>query len=778
MKELRRSVFVVFMVVLLLAAAEALHAGTLNLYNSDYVRAGGVDYGRGIAVDGEGHAYVTGSTRSTNFPIKNAFQGSHAGGDVSSYRDAFIAKFDPSGTALIYSTYLGGSGSDSGHGIAVDASGNAYVTGSTRSADFPTKNAFQDSYGGGDFWIGDAFITKLDPSGTALIYSTYLGGSDADDSDEIAVDNSGNAYVTGRTWSADFPTKNAFQGGYGGGVFWDGDAFIAKFDPSGTALIYSTYLGGSDGDSGSGIAVDNSGNAYVTGRTFSTDFPTQNPFQGQHGGGYWGVDIFVTKFSAFGIFSYSTYLGGSGEDYGDGIAVDASGNAYVTGETDSTNFPTAQAFQGSMAGGPYDAFVTRFESSGASLTYSTYLGGSGGESGRGIAVDASGNAYVTGDTGSSDFPTQGPLQDALSGTTDVFVTKFNASGSSLSYSTYLGGSGEEYGNAIAVDAWGNAYVTGETDSTNFPTKNAFQGRYSGELDAFVSKLDPGGTALIYSSYLGGSCVYCGDELAVDFGPNGLWLYDHSGPAWTGIGGPAEALENFHGDLAVDFGAAGLWLYDSSWSVIGGDPQAMESCGLALYADFGGAGLWRYDGAWSGIASDPDDLQCCNGELYVDFGASGLWRYNGVWRALAGDPTGMWCADGDLYANLSGGLWKYGWTWSAVGGPAQGVEGCGPNVYVDFGANGLWRYDRSWSPIGGDPQSMQCCSGDLYVDYGAKGLWRYDGAWSGLAGDPEDLCCTDDALYVDFAGGGLWRYDGSWTGLAGDTTVMTDVDINP
>ncbi len=271
----------------------------------------------------------------------------------------------------------------------------------------------------------------------------------------------------------------------------------------------------------------------------------------------------------------------------------------------------------------------------------------------------------------------------------------------------------------------------------------------------------------------------GDELAVSFANGSLWHYVHSGPTWTSIGGPAQALENYQGDLAADCGDSGLRLYDGAWSTIADDPQAMEACGSALYVDFGGdgGGLWRYDGSWTDIGSDPDDMQCCGGDLYVDFGASGLWRYDGAWVSLAGDPNGMWCGNGYLYANLSGNLYKYDGAWFNIGGVADAVESCGYNLYVDFGASGLWKYDGVWSSIGGNPQSMKCCGGDLYVDLGGNGLWKYDGSWSGLAGDVEDMCCAD-ALYVDFAGGGLWRYDGSWTGLSGDTSVMVDVDINP
>jgi len=441
------------------------------LVYSTYLGGSGNDWGYGIAVDSSGNAYVIGATDSTDFPTQNAFQRTYGGGIF----DVFVTKLNSSGS-LVYSTYLGGSGYDWGYGIAVDSSGNAYVTGLTFSTDFPTQNAFQRRFGGAN----DVFVTKLNSSGS-LVYSTYLGGSDMDWGCGIAVDSSGNAYVTGWTWSADFPTQNAFQRRFGGA----NDAFVTKLNSSGS-LVYSTYLGGSRPDWGYGIAVDSSGNAYVTGRTLSTDFPTRNAFQRTFGGGG-DFDAFVTKLNPSGSLVYSTYLGGSGGDRGHGIAVDSSGNAYVTGETYSTDFPTKNAFQRTF-GGEWDAFVTKLNPSG-SLVYSTYLGGSGDDEGYGIAVDSSGNAYVTGLTDSTDFPTtQNAFQRTFIG--DAFVTKLNPSGS-LVYSTYLGGSGMDWGRGIAVDSSGNAYVTGETYSPDFPTKNAFQRTYGyggGIWDVFVTKL--------------------------------------------------------------------------------------------------------------------------------------------------------------------------------------------------------------------------------------------------------------------------------------------------
>jgi Beta-propeller repeat len=342
--------------------------------------------------------------------------------EVASYDPDKMLVIDP---VLSYSTYLGGSGLDDGVGIAVDSSGSAYVTGYTLSTNFPTGSPLQSSNSGSS----DAFVVKLNPSGSALVYSTYLGGSGPDVGHGIAVDSSGNAYVTGSTDSANFPTASPLQALYGGG---GGDAFVAKLNTNGSALVYSTYLGGSADDFGQGIAVDSSGNAYVTGVTLSTDFPTASPLQAFYGGG--SEDAFVAKLNPAGsALVYSTYLGSFGSDSGNGIAVDSSGNAYVTGRTNSTNFPTANPLQ-PLSGGGGDAFVSKLNPSGSALVYSTYLGGSASDEGFGIAVDSSGNAYVTGATQSTNFPTASPLQPLFAGGSDAFVAKLNPSGSALVYS--------------------------------------------------------------------------------------------------------------------------------------------------------------------------------------------------------------------------------------------------------------------------------------------------------------------------------------------------------
>jgi hypothetical protein len=428
--------------------------------------------------------------------------------EVGSYDPTQLLVIDP----LVYSTYIGGSGYDRGNAIAVDGSGNAYVTGYTRSTDYDvTPGAFQTTNGGN----ADVFVTKLNATGTALVYSTYIGGSGDDEGYGIAVDESGNAYVTGSTWSTDYDvTPGVFQTTNGG---W-GDVFVTKLNAAGTALVYSTYIGGSSNDYGNAIGVDGSGNAYVTGYTWSNNYDvTPGAFQTTKGD-YYYADVFVTKLNAAGTaLVYSTYIGGSYPDYGYGIAVDGSGNAYVTGWTYSTDYDvTPGAFQTTFEGGT-DVFVTKLNATGTALVYSTYIGGISNDYGSAIAVDGSGNAYVTGWTVSTDYDvTPGAFQTTNGGGADVFVTKLNATGTALVYSTYIGGISDDVGRAIAVDGSGYAYVTGYTSSTDYDvTPGAFQTTNGGGGDVFVTKLNATGTALVYSTYIGGSSNDGGIAIAVD-----------------------------------------------------------------------------------------------------------------------------------------------------------------------------------------------------------------------------------------------------------------------
>ncbi|MCK4822109.1 SBBP repeat-containing protein [bacterium] len=468
----------------------ALIIDPVVLAYSTYLGGAGDDRGYGIAVDSSGNAYVAGPTESTDFPILNQYQATNQGN-----LDSFIIKIDTTqsgASSLVYSTYLGGSGEDCAFGIAADSSGNAYVTGDTDSTDFPILNQYQTNQDG-----DDAFVTKIDTtqSGIAsLIYSTYLGGAGADGGSGIALDSSGNAYVTGETNSTDFPTRNQYQATNHG--LWD--AFVTKIDTtqSGIAsLIYSTYLGGADSDRGYGIAADSGGNAYVTGSTESTDFPILNQYQATNQG---DLDVFVTRIdttqSGASSLIYSTYLGGAGDDYGQQIVADSYGNVYVTGSTESTDFPILNQYQATNQG-LSDVFVTRIDttqSGASSLIYSTYLGGASYDMGSGIALDSSGNAYVTGKTKSTDFPILNEYQTYQGGSNcyDVFVTKIDTTQSgiaSLIYSTYLGGADADYSGGIAVDSSGNAYVTGDTDSTDFPILNQYQ-TDQGSGDVFVTKL--------------------------------------------------------------------------------------------------------------------------------------------------------------------------------------------------------------------------------------------------------------------------------------------------
>ncbi len=482
---------------------------------------------------------------------------------LEDYLPSYSLIIDP---GLVFSTFLGGLVLDVGTneanklGIAVDKEGNVYVAGGTVSPSYPvTLGAFQEvSFNREDFNT-TAYITKLNSDGSGLIYSTFLGGSMSDEARSIAIDSMGNAYVTGETSSSDFPvTLGAFQEDFPG--MDSSSAFAAKLSPDGSQLIYSTFLGGSNDDEGTGIAVDIYGNAYVAGETASPDFPiTLGAFQEDFPSFFNPVEppdedegmklqqntvdsVFVAKLSTDGSsLIYSTFLGGSEDDEALDIAVDDMGNAYITGETASPDFPTTLgAFQEIYAGNGDDVFVTKLNSDGSALIYSTFIGGSGDDEANTIAIDKMGNAYVGGETTSRDFPvTLGAFQVEFLTETEFdedagFVAKLNADGSKLIYSTFLNGSrfavngrviGDNEVQGIAVDDEGNAYVTGLTNSPNFPvTLGAFEEKFQGSRtdepvidfgDAFIAKLGPDGTILLYSTFLGGSGDDFARNLAID-----------------------------------------------------------------------------------------------------------------------------------------------------------------------------------------------------------------------------------------------------------------------
>lgn len=402
-----------------------------TLVYSTYIGGSGYDFATDLAIDAAGNAYLAGSTESNNFPRQSPLQSSYGGSG-----DAFVLKLNTAGNALVYSTYLGGSAYDSASGIATDIAGNAYVTGTTLSANFPLASAFDSTRSGHN----DAFVTKLNPAGSALVYSTLLGGSDVDEGTDIAVDAAGSAYVTGSTYSADFPVQGAFQSARGGPA-GENDAFVTKLSAAGNTLVYSSYLGGTASDGSSGIAVDSSGNAYVAGRTRSTNFPTRNPLQAAHAGGT--RDAFVTKVNAAGNSTvYSTYLGGSGSDEAFGIAVNASGSATVGVDTTSTNFPLVNPIQRTFSGGA--VAIASLNAEGSALTFSTYFG-------------------------------DGP--NVSSADPEPAIAAAAAAG--------------QQGFVSVRDVWeheGNIYAVGKTDNGNLRTRDSLQ-PYSGGTDTFIVCID-------------------------------------------------------------------------------------------------------------------------------------------------------------------------------------------------------------------------------------------------------------------------------------------------
>lgn len=466
---------------------------------STFLGGSSYDQGNAIAVDASGDAYVAGSTQSANFPVSTGALQTVSGGAT----DAFVTELNPSGSAAVYSTYLGGSGSDSAQSIALDSSNDVFLTGNTGSTNFPTTpGAFQTTCGDCRSGAG-AFVTKLNPGGTALVYSTYLSGNTNDYGYGIAVDGSGNAYVTGYTDSSNFPvTAGAFEKTFAGLQ----DAFVTKVNSAGSGLVYSTFLSGINTQRATAIALDAAADAYVVGFTSSDNFPTTaGSFQVTCGAACGDNDGFATELDPAGAhLVYSTYLGGSLGASVYGIALDSSGDAYLTGATPSTDFPvTAGAFQtacgGGCAGSTVDAFVAKLKSNGSTLLYATYLGGSSNDQGNGIAVDSSGDAYVTGITFSADFPTTpGAYRTSCAGNCaagKAFLTEFNPTGSTAIDSTYLGGTSADNGTGIAIDSAGNPYVVGYTYSSDFPvTPGAFQtvcGGCTNADDAFVTKFVPG-----------------------------------------------------------------------------------------------------------------------------------------------------------------------------------------------------------------------------------------------------------------------------------------------
>ena len=628
-----------------------------GLLYSTYLGGGDSDNIGDLAVDREGNLYILSTTSSPDLPTTpGAHDGSYNGG-----MDAFVAKLSSDGSTLLYSTYLGGSDEDRGYAIAVDDEGNVFVTGHTLSTDFPTTSgALDTSLNGGR----DAFVAKLSPVGDDLVYSTYLGGDSWEYGLDITVDGTGDAYVAGFT-HGDFPTTpGAFQTTFGGA--WDG--YVAKLNMDGSALLYSTYLGGMGGDLVSAMGVDETGKVYVTGGAASTDFPT-TPDAWDRVCDNCQTDVsedgFVAKLNTDGSdLIYSTFIGGSTTpaypERFDSIAIDDAGNAYVAGRTTANDFPmTTSAFQTGFGGGSRDAILVKLNPDGSALLYSTYLGGSGTDDAHSIIIDSIGNAYLTGRTTSTDFPSVNPLQATNGGAYDAFVVKVNVDGSTLLYSTYFGGSADEnaYGSEphhltgnIALDDTGSIHFSGTTRSQDLPTTaGAYDVSYNGgAYDGFVVRLNPLGDAGLEPTgvpeatpppspastaeatpsarsrhamaSLGGDKVllFAGEE-GFDQGRE-TWVYDLNANSWTdkspAVPPPARynhAMASLGGGQVLLFGGWDLhwnttdetWVYDlgdNTWTnkMPTAAPSARKYHAMAYIGEdkvllFGGRAADGYDG---------------------------------------------------------------------------------------------------------------------------------------------------------------------------------------
>jgi hypothetical protein len=452
------------------------------ILQSTYLGGSGDDQAFALAIAGSGEVYVAGYTVSTNFPnTSGGAQASKGGGD-----DAFVARLNATLTSNLQSTYLGGNGNDWANALAIAGSGEVYVAGFTASTNFPnTSGGAQASSGGGL----DAFVARLDATLTSNLQSTYLGGGGFDSASALAIAGSGVVYVAGETNSTNFPnTSGGAQASSGGGA----DAFVAQLDATLTSNPQSTYLGGSGDDEAWALAIAGSGEVVVAGYTDSTDFPNTSGGAQASSGGF--EDAFVARLNATLTSNpQSTYLGGSGDDEAYAVAIAASGEVVVAGYTVSTDFPnTAGGAQGSFGGGTWDAFVARLAATLTSNPQSTYLGGSGNDYATALTIAGSGGVYVAGYTDSTDFPnTTGGAQASNGGTFDAFVARLAATLTSNPQSSYLGGSGDDLAQALAIGPAPNyeVYVAGYTLSTNFPnTAGGAQASNGGSYDAFVARL--------------------------------------------------------------------------------------------------------------------------------------------------------------------------------------------------------------------------------------------------------------------------------------------------
>ncbi len=467
-----------------LALADYDHTQTLTvdpvIEYSTYLGGNAQNWAADIAVDPPGNMYVTGALESPKYPNLDPFQ--QAAGTA---RLIVTAKIAAAGNALVWYTYAGGSASNDGQKIALDSSGNAYVAGFTSSADFPVRTAAQPAFGGG---YENAVIFKLDRNGK-LVYSTYLGGNNQERAQGMAVDATGAVFVSGFTWSIDFPVTNAIQRTMTGRP----DAFLAKLSPAGDRFLFATYLGGSKLEYGAGLALDSSGNPVLVGTTASEDFPVVNPLQPALGSG--AETGFITKISSTGDkILYSTYFGGNATVLLRAVKLDSADNMWIFGQVVGPGLPLKNPLQSSFAGGSNDDVIAKLNAKGDSILFSTYFGGSDLEFPSGLALDAAGNAYASGFTYSPDFPSKNSMQPFVGAThgykSDTFLVKLSPTGS-LIYSTFLGGDGADYNGGVTIGSNGAVYLCGSTGSDDFPLKNPLQATYGGgNLNMYITRLAP------------------------------------------------------------------------------------------------------------------------------------------------------------------------------------------------------------------------------------------------------------------------------------------------
>ena len=491
-----KPILVLLMLILFLATISASQANTLKIIEPKFETCETSSL-KSTDVDDNEKLYVAGVTSSALFTTKNPYDDS-----LNHLQDAFATKLSSSGDSIEYSTFVGGLAPDWCSAVDIDNTGRAYITGYTKSIMFPTKNGYDNSYNKKQ----DVFVTKLSSSGDSIEYSSFIGGNENEMANNIRIDEEGYIYLIGFTTSDNFPLINPIQNQNNGKK----DVFIMKLNPSGTKIIFSTLIGGSDIDIAWGLAIDDNGSVYVTGRTKSKDFPLANPIDSFHDGEW---DAFVFKLSPQGDnLDFSTYIGGSKDEWGYGIDVDSDNNIFISGNTSSKDFPLKNAFDSTISDD--DAYLVKINSSKNTIEYSTYMGGCNKENSWGLATDSQGNVYICGRTFSEDFPIKDALQSTKNGDCDIFISKFS-NDCYLNYSTFLGGSGVDDANRMIVDKKGCAYFTAYTTSTDFPIINPFDGIYNGKRDAYITKLSSNGDKILYSSYLGGRDDDDGYNVALD-----------------------------------------------------------------------------------------------------------------------------------------------------------------------------------------------------------------------------------------------------------------------